>query len=37
MDCLLKQKESIELNMQISEKFSEKANRFYRESMSENS
>ncbi len=33
MDCLLKQKESIELNMQISEKFSEKANRFYRESM----
>ena len=33
MDSLLKQKESIELNMQISEKFSEKANRFYRESM----
>jgi ATP-dependent Lon protease len=33
MDCLLKQKESIELNMQISEKFSEKANKFYRESM----
>ncbi len=31
MDYLLKQKESIELNMQISEKFSEKANRHYRE------
>lgn len=33
MDCLLKQKESIELNMQISEKFTEKANKSYRESM----
>lgn len=31
MDYLLKQKESIELTMQISEKFTEKANRYYRE------
>lgn len=33
MDCLLKQKESIELSMQINEKFSEKTNRSYREAM----
>lgn len=33
MDYLLKQKEMIELQMQISEKFSEKANRYYRESV----
>jgi len=33
MDFLLKQKESIELNMQITEKFSEKANKHYREQM----
>ncbi len=33
MDVLLKQKESIELNMQITEKFSEKANKHYREQM----
>ncbi|MFT3984186.1 MAG: endopeptidase La [Lachnospiraceae bacterium] len=33
MDRLLKQKEAIELQMQISEKFSEKANKYYRESV----
>ena len=33
MDVLLKQKESIELNMQINEKFTEKANKHYREQM----
>jgi ATP-dependent Lon protease len=33
MDYLLKQKESIELNMEITEKFSEKANKHYREQM----
>ncbi|MEY8356846.1 endopeptidase La [Lachnospiraceae bacterium 54-53] len=33
MDYLLKQREMIELQMQISEKFSEKANRYYRESV----
>lgn len=33
LDYLLKQKEMIELQMQISEKFSEKANRYYRESV----
>lgn len=31
MDLLLKQKETIEFNMQITEKFSEKANKHYRE------
>ena len=31
MDYLLKQKESIELSIQINEKFSRKANRIYRE------
>lgn len=33
MDYLLKQKESIELQMQLSEKFSEKANKSYRETV----
>ncbi len=33
MDHLLKQKEAIELQLQISEKFSEKANKYYRESV----
>lgn len=33
MDYLLKQKEAIELQLQISEKFSEKANKYYRESV----
>ncbi len=33
LDYMLKQKEMIELQMQISEKFSEKANRYYRESV----
>ncbi|WP_024294628.1 endopeptidase La [Lacrimispora indolis] len=33
LDYLLKQKEMIELQMQISEKFSEKANKYYRESV----
>lgn len=33
MDHLLKQKEAVELQIQISEKFSEKANKYYRESV----
>ncbi len=33
MDHLLKQKEAIELQLQITEKFSEKANKYYRESV----
>ncbi|MDF2845514.1 MAG: hypothetical protein K0R00_3940 [Herbinix sp.] len=33
MDHLLKQKEAIELQFQISEKFSEKANKHYRETV----
>lgn len=33
IDHLMKQKESIELQMQISEKFSERANKYYRESV----
>ncbi len=33
LDYMLKQKEMIELQMEISEKFSEKANRYYRESV----
>lgn len=33
MDRLLKQKEAVELQIQISEKFSERANKFYRESV----
>ncbi|WMJ88030.1 endopeptidase La [Anaerocolumna sp. MB42-C2] len=33
MDHLLKQKEAIELQLQINEKFSEKANKYYRESV----
>ena len=33
MDHVLKKKEAVELQLQISEKFSEKANKFYRESL----
>ncbi len=33
MDHLLQQKESIEIQLQISEKYTEKANKFYRENM----